>query len=87
MSVWDTVVPGDMVVIKGQTRLEFPSNRGEIFMQKKSCAMCIAKTLTMTTTGLTVVKIFFLTFMGIGYKRFNAGGDRKFSNPQIIEKF
>ncbi len=71
-------VPGEVVELNQFERFESSMSDKEFHIgpQKLYC-LCVGRTEQTTASGLTLLKVFVLTPAGIGYKRYNVGGDNK----------
>lgn len=75
---WHDAHPGDFVILPAHARLEsiVADKDFSVGPQMMYC-LCIGRGASTTASGLTLLKVYFLTSLGVGYKRLNLGGDRK----------
>jgi hypothetical protein len=74
---WKEAQPGDTVVVSPWTRLESITFDKDFSTGSEMLyCLCIGRVASTTTSGLTLIKVYLLTPTGVGYKRFNLGGDR-----------
>ena len=81
---WKEAQPGDTVVVSPWSRLESVSFDKDFSTGNSMLyCLCIGRVASTTASGLTLVKVYLLTPLGVGYKRFNLGGDRKDIEKQL----
>lgn len=75
--------PGDEVCFSSFSSLESASTNKEIFIAARAeYCLCIGRVEQATTHGLRLLKVYFLTQAGVGYKRFNLDGDKRSSGSE-----
>jgi len=72
---WREAKPGETVVLSPWTRLESicadkDFNVGDEMMY----SLCVGRVASTTASGLTTIKVYLLTPLGVGYRRFNLVG-------------
>lgn len=74
---WSDAEPGDCVTLGAHARLEsIVSDKDFSVGNETVYCLCIGRVASTTVSGLTVLKVYLLTPVGVGYKRINVGGDR-----------
>lgn len=70
--------PGDAVIFTDRTAFESPVTDKEFVISGKMLyCLCVGRVASATVSGLSLLKVYLLTPVGVGYKRFNFGGDKK----------
>jgi len=70
--------PGDFIAFKNFERFESPVTDKEFVISGEMLyCLCVGRVASATVSGLSLLKVYLLTPAGIGYKRFNLGGDKK----------
>ena len=72
------MLPGDEIVFNGNAIFESPVTDKEFVIRGEMLyCLCIGRVASATVSGLFLIKVYLLTPAGVGYKRFNLGGDKK----------
>jgi len=82
-------LPGDFVNLTPWDRLESPTMDKYFTVDERidvHC-LCIGRVENTTVSGLTNRRIYLLTSMGVGYKRFNLGGDQNVDQTQRFKHY